>query len=96
MSQVLSDTYQSMAANAISYAASMVQTSLQESAYEYQRPSVVFKPRLSQDGNAWIAVFGDDMATGVVGIGESPDLAMRDFDRAWYKKTSETTGAKKQ
>jgi hypothetical protein len=36
-----------------------------------------------QDGNAWLAIYGD-LPSGVVGSGDSPELAMADFDRAWY------------
>jgi len=55
---------------------------IQQSAYEHARPSAVFKPTLTQDGNAWLAVYGD-LPTGVVGCGNSPSDAMYDFDRAW-------------
>lgn len=54
-------------------------------AYEMQRPCVVFKPTLSRDGNAWLAIYGD-LPTGVVGVGPSPAEAMADFDRAWFAK----------
>jgi len=51
---------------------------------ELTRPSVIFKPTITQDGNAWIALLGDDLAVGVVGRGNSPEAAMRDFDKSWY------------
>lgn len=54
---------------------------------ELTRPSVMFKPTITQDGNAWIALLGDDLAVGVVGSGDSPEAAMRDFDRSWYAST---------
>ncbi len=52
---------------------------------EQARPCVVFKPELSQDGNAWLAIFGD-LPTGVVGCGNSPAEAMYDFDKKWFEK----------
>lgn len=54
-------------------------------ATEMQRPSVLFRPRVSQDGNEWLAILGD-LPTGVVGCGSTPAEAMADFDRAWHKK----------
>ncbi|MCO5781776.1 hypothetical protein [Citrobacter meridianamericanus] len=54
---------------------------------EQARPCVVFKPTLSQDGNAWLAIFGD-LPTGVVGVGDSPAAAMYDFDKKWFEKTN--------
>lgn len=57
---------------------------MQGAAVEHGRPCAVFKPTLTQDGNAWLAVLGD-LPTGVVGCGESPAAAMADFDAAFYK-----------
>lgn len=57
---------------------------LQNSAVEHGRPCVVFKPTLTQDGNAWLAVLGD-LPTGVVGCGDSPAQAMAAFDKNWYE-----------
>ena len=51
-------------------------------AHEMQRPSAIFKPTLTQDGNAWLAILGD-LPTGVVGCGNTPAEAMIDFDRVW-------------
>lgn len=51
---------------------------------EMQRPSVLFKPTITQDGNAWIAILGPDLAVGVVGVGDTPAKAMLDFDRVFY------------
>ena len=65
---------------------------IQQSAAEYSRPSAVFKPTLTQDGNAWLAVFGD-LPTGVVGCGYSPAEAMYDFDKKWFEKTKSAEAA---
>lgn len=73
----------SMAANAICYAADMAKVAWQEAAWEQQRPSVVFKPTLSQDGDMWCALFGDNPQDGVAGFGETPAKAMYAFDNAW-------------
>jgi hypothetical protein len=74
-----------MAANAICHAASMVQYSWQDAALELMRPSVVFKPKLSKDGNRRCALFGDDLQVGVAGFGDTPNAAMYDFDKNWDK-----------
>lgn len=60
---------------------------MQTSAVEHGRPCAVFKPTLTQDGNAWLAVLGD-LPTGVVGCGESPAAAMSDFDAAFYRSAT--------
>lgn len=52
--------------------------------YEWSRPSVLYRPRLFPDGNAWCALYGDDLMTGVAGFGATPEEAMRVFDREWY------------
>lgn len=52
---------------------------------DYAKPSAIYRPVLTQDGNAWLAVYGD-LPTGVVGCGDTPADAMADFDRSWNKK----------
>ena len=66
---------------------------IQQAAYEWQiaaseqtRPCVVFKPALSRDGDHWCALFGENLADGVVAFGKSPSEAMYEFDKAWYAK----------
>ena len=50
---------------------------------EYERPSVLFKPVLSADGDRWCALYGSNLMEGVYGFGETPDKAMRSFDTNW-------------
>ena len=52
-------------------------------AYEQQRPCVLFRPRIAIDGNKWGALYGDNLQEGVAGFGDSPALAMADFDKNW-------------
>ncbi len=52
-------------------------------AYEMTRPSVIYHPVLSQDGDSWIALYGDDLQIGVVGCGTTPEAAMAAFDQTW-------------
>lgn len=54
-------------------------------AMEHHRPSVLFKPTLSIDGNQWCALYGSDLQDGVAGFGDTPDEAMRDFDLNWNR-----------
>lgn len=51
--------------------------------HETTRPSVLYRPAISLDGNKWCALYGDDLVCGVSGFGDSPDAAMRDFDAQW-------------
>ena len=53
------------------------------SAYEHRRPSVLFRPTLSADGDQWCALYGDNLQVGVAGFGETPEKAMIAFDIAW-------------
>lgn len=81
---VLSGTSQDVVVGSITHAVFLCHEHMHRVLSEYERPCVVFKPRLTLDGNAWIACFGEDLQVGVVGTGNTPDAAMRDFDRAWY------------
>ena len=75
-----------IAAAAICRAATMVQNSWQEAAWEQMRPSVVFKPKLFFDGGWWCALLGENLQVGVSGFGDSPADAMYAFDKAWTTK----------
>ena len=69
----------------ISFYFDQMMNAFDEQFYEHTRPSALFKPALSLAGIGWIAIYGD-LPTGVVGIGDSPAAAMRDFDNNWLKK----------
>ena len=88
----LSDEYQSLAANAICHEARMAGVSIQDAAAHYERPSVLYRPKLSVDGNQWCALYGDDLRSGVAGFGDSPNDAMYDFDKNWYAKIEAKRG----
>lgn len=49
------------------------------------RPSVLFRPSLSIDGNQWCALYGTNLQDGVAGFGDTPEAAMKDFDAQWRK-----------
>lgn len=52
---------------------------------EMQRPSVLYRPALSVDGDHWCALYGNNLQAGVAGFGSSPAAAMTDFDNNWHK-----------
>ena len=54
-----------------------------EAAQDLKRPSRVFRPRLSIDGDQWCALYGENLQDGVAGFGNSPEEAMIAFDEAW-------------
>jgi len=88
MSQVLSEQWQNHLVSTVDHWAMMGHESVAEAAAENMRPSVLFKPTLSIDGNQWCALYGDNLQDGVAGFGDSPDDAMRDFDYNWLQKLS--------
>lgn len=47
------------------------------------RPSTLYKPALSMDGNQWCALFGPNLMEGVAGFGDTPAEAFKDFDNNW-------------
>lgn len=69
----------------VSFATHAIKETFCDAAASMMRPSVLFRPNLSLDGNRWIALYGDNLQDGVAGCGVSPDEAMRDFDINWHK-----------
>jgi len=67
----------------ISHSQAMVRDAFMCAAYDMSVPSVLYKPALSIDGNKWCALYGDNLQDGVAGFGDSPALAMADFDKNW-------------
>lgn len=53
--------------------------------FAHNCPSAVYRPALSIDGDQWCALYGTDLQSGVAGFGDSPELAMQDFNREWVK-----------
>lgn len=67
----------------ISYARAMLQEQIYATGTEITRPSVLFRPTVAPDGDKWRALYGPDLMEGVSGFGDTPDEAMRDFDKNW-------------
>lgn len=80
---MMSEEFQSMAANAIAHAAEMVKAAVFNAVSLYERPSAIYRPALSIDGNQWCALYGANLQDGVAGFGDSPAQAMWAFDAAW-------------
>lgn len=57
---------------------------------EHTRPSVLYRPALSADGDQWCALLGDNIQMGVAGFGNTPADAMADFDMAFLKERTPT------
>jgi len=85
----MNDQASLMAANAIAHWAEMTSVGIQAAAATWERPSVLFRPKLSLDGNQWCALYGDNLQDGVAGFGDSPAHAMYEFDKAWNAKIKE-------
>ncbi len=79
-----------IAANGIIHEARMAFGEYAAAAWEQSRPSVLYRPALSADGNMWCALLGDNLQEGVAGFGETPDAAMRAFDKAFAEERTPT------
>ena len=73
----------------VSYHTEIIKQEALNTLYEWGRPSMILKPKIYIDGTRWCALYGEDLMAGVAGFGESPDGAMRDFDRIWTAKLNE-------
>jgi hypothetical protein len=74
----------------ISFAREMVKDELCRAAYEMQRPSVLYRPTISLDGNCYCALYGEDLMSGCAGFGETMAEAMADFDKNWSQQKAPT------
>jgi hypothetical protein len=56
-----------------------------------QRPSVQFHPTILNDGKKFVAYYGDIDRVGfsIIGLGNTPEQAMEDFDRAFLRTPRE-------
>jgi hypothetical protein len=68
----------------ISHYAMMAGNQIQQAAAAYESPSAIWRPKIAIDGDQWCALYGDNLQDGVAGFGDSPALAMADFDKNWY------------
>jgi hypothetical protein len=81
MEQVLNAERQDCLMNSIIHSADLAYRVMAE---EAGAPHVLMRPKLSIDGNQWCALYGDNLQDGVTGFGDSPQKAMKDFDKNWW------------
>ena len=70
----------------ISWQKSHLQEAIYTVSNEMTRPSVVYRPTLSADGDMWCALLGDNLQEGVAGFGKTPAEAMTAFDAAFLNE----------
>jgi hypothetical protein len=62
---------------------------IQQRAVFLSRPSIMLGLVPFRDGDAWCALYGDNLQDGIAGFGVSPDAACAAFDQAWYEKIAD-------
>lgn len=72
--------------SSLGHYAAQAAESVRQACSEHERPSAIYRPTLSRDGNAWCALYGDDLQSGVAAFGNSPAQAMSAFDAEWFKR----------
>lgn len=82
----MNEEWPQVAANAIAHEARMAGAAIQQAAAQYERPSAIYRPALSIDGNQRCALYGENLQDGVAGFGFSPAAAIYDFDMAWGRE----------
>ena len=76
----------------IGHAKAMLQEQIAFVGQEWVRPSVLYRPTISLDGNCYCALYGDDLMAGCAGFGRTMAEAMADFDRNWSAQTPSPRG----
>ena len=79
----MTNEWSQIAADGICHEARMASAEIQYVAGQHARPSVLYRPKLSADGDMWCALLGDNLMEGVAGFGETPAKAMEVFDKAF-------------
>lgn len=86
MSDMYQATYDAIRNINIGHYIDQAYTEIKNAGCEMQRPSAIYRPVLNIDGNQWCALYGPNLQEGVCGFGDSPALAMYEFDKAWLAK----------
>lgn len=45
----------------------------------------LLKPEIKIDGNMWCVLWGENLQDGIAGFGETPYLAVLDFNKQWHR-----------
>jgi hypothetical protein len=69
-----------------SYARALLQEQIGMVGNELVRPSVLFRPTVSLDGNMYCVLYGENLAAGCAGFGATMEAAMADFDKNWREQ----------
>lgn len=70
----------------ISYVTQQIQNAVSNIEIQLTRPCILLKPKIYIDGNKWCVLYGDNLQDGLAGFGNSPELAMLDFDKNFYMR----------
>lgn len=46
----------------------------------------MLNPSLTKDGNQWCVLYGENLQVGIAGFGDSPILAILDFNKQFHSK----------
>jgi hypothetical protein len=63
-----------------------IEDEIKDALAHYTEPSAIYRPKLYIDGNAWCALYGDNIQDGVCGFGASPQDAMIDFNKSFNEE----------
>lgn len=67
----------------ISHDMYIIRASICEAMAFLAAPHTRMRPRIFPDGDAWCALYGDNLQDGVAGFGSTPETACADFDKNW-------------
>ena len=59
---------------------------------EMTRPSVLFRPDVTIDGNKYSVLYGSNIMEGCAGFGDTLGEAMSDFDKNWQRPLAKAKG----
>ena len=70
----------------ISCVTQQIQNAVSNIEIQLTRPCILLKPKIYIDGHKWCVLYGDNLQDGLAGFGNSPELAMLDFDKNFYMR----------
>lgn len=57
-------------------------------AKEYNLVSLL-RPSVTLDGNQWCVLYGENLAEGIAGFGDTPYQAVWAFNKEWHRKATQ-------
>lgn len=61
-----------------------VACAMQEISAAHSAPHAYLRAKVFPDGDQWCCLYGKNLQDGVCGFGETPHLAVIDFDKNWF------------